>query len=342
MLVVDEAAPEPEPALERDRGRVGAPGSSRHLLCEIREPQVGPGFRRAGVVGEEVVQELCPTWSAEQLRVHPGLNLAILPLVAGDRLRIHRLRTGELSGSRCRREAVRDVGLAARQRIERHGDAARVVVDATGQPRPDVELDRHAATDEMLVVQPFDSNGLAGPERDEACFLGNQALFAEARDRLGDRVLDPLAILDGLENGGAPVLRCRPRRDLQDGHRLAAEGQAVVLRVPDVADVDRLGRVVVGIPLLPVQKRALRERGRARGRQGRDEHDARQRQERCRLRAAALGEGRRSRPTRRSGAAHRAGDRDPEAASPASPHRRRARPRRARVAAPQRRGPPRA
>jgi hypothetical protein len=85
-----------------------------------------------------------------------------------------------------------------------------------------------------------------------------------ARDvELRCELLEPLAVLDGVEHRRAPVVRLRPGLDPEDGRRLAAEVERPVARVPDVRDVDRLRGLRVEVPVLPVEERALRQRRRA-------------------------------------------------------------------------------
>ena len=85
-------------------------------------------------------------------------------------------------------------------------------------------------------------------------------------------MLPPTRPVEAVEHGRAPVHRPAGRLDRQDSCDLLREAHAVVVRVPDITDADRLLRTRVEIPLLPVEERVLRDRGGARQGEGTEDH----------------------------------------------------------------------
>ena len=271
MLVVDEAAADPEVALERNRGRVGALRAAGHLLGQSPERPEGPQLRRVRGA-EQVVDAGFLVGRAEQLRIDALLDLAVLALGSKDRRRVDRLRPGELRRRRRGRVALNVVGVALAQEVQRLGDAGRVVTDPVDLR---AEMDGRAGSDEPLVTQPHDRHLLGQPSFLVSLPCRDQPVLAEhgGLEPLRSNIFLPASLDDRVEDGRPPVLRRRARLDLQHGRWPLREREAVVAGVPDVRDVDGLGRVVVRVPVLPVEERVLGERGRARGGDGGDDDE---------------------------------------------------------------------
>src|SRR5207302_3877139 len=131
---------------------------------------------------------------------------------------------------------------------------ARVVGDEAELRRDD--LDRDARPDEMCVPQRLDRDLLLNPALAHRGASRDEPRLAEiaAALLLLRRVLDPAAVDDVVQGYRAPVLRPRRRLDLQHDRLLAREVEARVVRIPDVADGDRLRGARVEVPRLPVDE----------------------------------------------------------------------------------------
>ena len=221
------------------------------------------------------------TRPAEQPRVDARLHLAVLVARRDDRTGVDRLRGSELARRRARRVAPDVVAVPARQRVVGERNPRRVVRDAADAGTW-CELHGDAPSREVLVAKRFDRHVLLLPATVAQLARRNEAGLAERHRRvagLGRDLLEPDPVLDRVQHRHAPVVRLRPGLHAHDGRRLAAEGEAAVVRVPDVGDVDRLGGLGVQVPVLPVEEGALGECGRAR-RGERRQNDQRARRER--------------------------------------------------------------
>ena len=242
MLVVDEPAPEPEPPLERNSGRVGALGAAGDLLGQSPQRPVGPQLRR---VGGSRTGRRC--WSSGQVSRtapgrHPsrprdtcarerrsgrGRSASTAPTApesataSSSERDSCRLGAGDTEPRRCRSGRSRP-GRSARCRTGpacwlRRGDGHAV-------PRPS----RSGAADrDLSSCRAGMSPSSPSTEGSNPCRAGSSSSQRP-----------PFTALRTVARQYCGV---GPAVDPQDGHRLAAERQAVVLRVPDVADVDRLG-----------------------------------------------------------------------------------------------------
>jgi hypothetical protein len=223
---------------------------------------------------EQVLDAPPPLAGAEERRVDAFLDAAIVAIWSENGPGVDRLRPGELGRRRRRRIALNVIGFAAARQPECSGDATRVVVDLS-EPSWRVEAGGRACSDQVGVAQGLDRHRLGQPEHPVRLPGANEPVLGQhgGLEGLQGWIFDPVTGDDRVEHGGPPILRRRAGLDPQHRRRLAPEREAVVVGVPDVGHVDRLGRTVVRVPLLPVEEGVLREGRRARGRHGRDEDE---------------------------------------------------------------------
>ena len=136
---------------------------------------------------------------------------------------------------------------------------------------------------------------------------------------LGRDLLEPDPVLDRVQHRHAPVVRLRAGLHAHDRRRLAAEGQAAVVRVPDVGDVDRLRGLGVEVPVLPVEERRAWRRPASSSRRARPRRSARRRPARRRGREPGRAEDDGACRARRPAGERRAAGRGPGSSVPGQP-----------------------
>ena len=282
MLVVDEAAAEAEPLLERDRRGVRAARAAGHVLGErlpaARTAAAGRPARSASSGSARRPRgPACRTASGR--RAAPPRGTRRPARRSGPSRSASRRRAAPASGSArsSRRRSCRRARAACSAIATPVGSYETLPTPPPGAKRtgtlpPGSRWSRRASIVTCCSSQPSLPQ-LA--RRDEPGLAERHRRVAE----LGRDLLEPGPVLDGVQHRDAPVVRLRPGLHAHDGRRLAVEGEPAVARVPDVGDVDRLRGLRVRVPVLPVEEGALGERGRAR-RGERRQHDQRARGER--------------------------------------------------------------